>query len=169
MATAARAQLWLDLLFPSRLPLCMRGGKGGVGARGTPCPHPLCPGPPALCGQNRDPSQGKLGGDGGHAAGDNGHQTWPVTQFPPDLRVTKEMFLRLGVTSIPQKHLLDTHCPNSADNFWHNPLYLATPPHWVWGLLGGGQGTPPIQTSDSVSPALYSFKWSCLQTQTLQY
>lgn len=138
------------------------GWEGGVGARGTPCPHPLCPGPPALCGQNRDPSQGKLGGDGGHAAGDNGHQTWPVTQFPPDLRVTKEMFLRLGVTSIPQKHLLDTHCPNCADNFWHNPLYLVTPPHWVWGLLGGGQGTPKYRHQTlCLLPCIHSSGVAC--------
>lgn len=51
MATAAGAQLWLDLLFPSQLPPCLWGG-----ARGDPCPHPLYPGPPALCGQSRDPS-----------------------------------------------------------------------------------------------------------------
>lgn len=92
MAAALRAQLWLDLLFPSRLPLRLQGeGTQGRGT-GTPCPHPLYPGPPALCGQSRDPSQGKLEGDGGHVAGDNRHQAWPLAQFPPDLGVTKEMF-----------------------------------------------------------------------------
>lgn len=100
MAAAVRAQLWLDLLFPFRLPLRLVGG--------SPCPHSLCPGPPALCGQSRDPCQEKLGGDGGHVAEDNGHWAWPVTQFPPDLGVTKEVFPHLGVTPIPQKHLLDT-------------------------------------------------------------
>lgn len=48
---------------------------------------------------------------GANVAEDNGHQARPVTQFPPDLGVTKEVFIRLGVTPIPQKHLLDTPPP----------------------------------------------------------
>lgn len=81
------------------------------GHEGLPAPT-LCALGPLLCvARAGTPARGSCGVMGANVAEDNGHQAWPVTQFPPDLGVTKEVFIHLGVTPITQKHLLDTPPP----------------------------------------------------------